>query len=258
MTQVYQVPTLLGQIVVNIEKREDTQPVVFMHGVFLDKTLWKDCDSTLTGCTHVYIDMPAHGESSNVGRSWTLDECTTMLTQVLDFLKIEKCVLVGHSWGSMTALRAAVQFPERFAALCLFNMPFKKTSGAVRIGFQFQKLLTRFQRFYARQAAQSLYSKAILEARPELIEQMQSRLAARPGEEISRVISAVILDAEDATQMIKDLNVPALFVVGELDYVGVPPGETITVPGGHISPHEAPSETKHAILRVVELAAQSP
>lgn len=246
------IDTILGKIAVGVEEGRNDKPIVFMHGVFLDKSLWADFDTKETGRMHIYIDMPAHGESSNVGREWNLDECVTMLIEIIDYLKFNKCIVVGHSWGSMTALRSAIKHPERFESLCLCNMPFQKTTGLSKIGFTFQKMLTKFQRFYAKQAAKALYSSPFLQAHPECSKQMQQRLARRPGKEISRVIDAVILDPEDSSQMIKDLQVSAIAVVGELDYVGTPPKiETITVRGGHISPHEATGEVKNAINQLI-------
>jgi 3-oxoadipate enol-lactonase len=252
------VATVLGGISVTIDDRGTDQPIVLMHGVFLDKTLWMDYDSNLTGRTHIYVDMPAHGASDNVGRDWNLEECVTMLMEILDGLNIKSCVAIGHSWGSMTALRAATKFPERFSALGLFNMPFKPLTRLGRLGFTLQKLMVVFPRFYARQAAKSLYTPELLRSRPELSEQMQERLAMRPPKEIARVIDAVLLNAEDASTLVSNLRVPALAIVGESDYVGVPAGvETVSVAGGHISPHEATSETRQAILRVLSLAAHS-
>ncbi len=84
---------------------------------------------------------------------------------------------------------------------------------------------------------------------------MQERLAARSGKEIARVIDAVLLGPHDADELVAQLSVPALYVVGESDYVGIPQEvQSVTVPGGHISPHEAPAETRQAIKRVIELA----
>lgn len=238
-----------------VNARVEGTPIVFLHGVFFDKSLWEDFGSNLTNRPHVYVDMPAHGRSSDVGRDWHLDECVDMLKQVLDALNIKRCIVVGHSWGSMTALRAAVRSPDRFEALCLLNMPFKRVTGLSRFGFQLQKPLARFQRFYAKQAASSLYSKAFLKANPERSSQMQERLAARSGKEIARVIDAVLLGPHDADELVAQLSVPALYVVGESDYVGIPQEvQSVTVPGGHISPHEAPAETRQAIKRVIELA----
>jgi len=252
------VETVLGRISVLVDDRGGDPPVVFMHGVFLDRTLWTAFGPEVTGRTHIYIDMPAHGASGNVGRDWHLDECVEMLLTVLDKSNVARCIVIGHSWGSMTALRAAIKAPSRFAALGLFNMPFKRNQGLGRLGFQLQKLVTAFPRFYARQAARALYSESALKAHPELSLAMQDRLSVRPPKEIARVIDAVLLRPEDATHLLRDLTVPALAVVGQSDYVGKPPGLNVTVaPGGHISPHEAPDETRAAIKKVLLLAGDS-
>ncbi|NEP17710.1 MAG: alpha/beta hydrolase [Leptolyngbya sp. SIO4C1] len=253
------VSTELGQIAVAIEGSDRELPLVFMHGIFLDRTLWAAYGSDLTARTHIYLDMPAHGQSSHVGRDWQLDECATLLIRVLDALEITDCIAIGHSWGSMTALRAAVSFPERFRALGLFNMPVQRPSGLRRLGFVLQKQLVRFPRFYARQAAKSLYSTATLRLRPEYALQMQNRLSQRPPQEIRRVIDAVLLQPTGAARLLQKLTVPALAVVGETDFVGQPPEiESIVVPGGHISPHEAVDETRAAIQKIAGLAIAAP
>ncbi|MEM9602891.1 MAG: alpha/beta hydrolase [Pseudomonadota bacterium] len=250
------VSTALGTVSVRFETGGAGVPLVFLHGVFLDNTLWEAFDSSLTGRTHLYVDMPAHGESDNVGRDWTLDECVGVLLAVLDAFQVPRCIAIGHSWGSMTALRAASTHPERFAALGLFNMPFTETRGLARLGFHLQKQLTGFKSFYARQAAKAMYSPRALADNPAFRKAMQARLRSRPSIEIARVIDAVILGADAAHTLITTLYVPAHAVVGESDYVGSPPGiVTRTVPGGHISPHEAPSETAEAIVRTLTLAS---
>ena len=256
--QERKIPTILGTVSATLDERNDAEePIVFLHGVFLSKSLWADYGSSLTNRTHIYIDMPSHGASENVGRDWTLEECAAMLIEILDNLKIKKCVAIGHSWGSMTALRAASSFPDRFSALGLFNMPFKRTTGMAPLGFIVQKLMTLFPTFYAKQAAKALYSPSVLLAHPEYSTQMQERLAARPPKEIARTIEAVILNAKDTSSLVSNLSIPALATVGETDYVGVPKGiDSQKVAGGHISPHEAQQETKQAILKVLRYAAR--
>lgn len=250
--------TNLGSISVSIDNRSSNTSVVFLHGVFLDKSLWSDVAKDLPEVTRVYIDMPAHGKSSNVDRDWSLDNCVEMLMEIIDELKIETCILIGHSWGSMTALRAATKYPDSFRALVLLNMPFKKTLGIRRIGFMLQKLMLFFPKFYAAQAAKSLYSNETLLKRPELIKDMQDRLSQRTAKELSRVIDAVILAPDDASKLITQLQVPAVAVIGEEDYVGKHESlETWTVSGGHISPHEAVTNVKEAIIKVLGINAVS-
>jgi len=246
------IATNLGNISISIDDRGSSAPIIFMHGVFLDKSLWLPVSKELPEVTRIYIDMPAHGNSSDVGHDWNLNDCVDMLMQIINELQLDTCFLVGHSWGSMTALRAAVKYPERFQALALFNMPFTKTTGLRRLGFVFQKMMLFFPGFYAKQAAKSLYSEEILIIRPELLTQMQDRLTKRSAEELARVIDAVILMPDDATPLIDVLRVPALAVIGRDDYVGKPPKlETWVVPGGHISPHESVAKVKDAIIQVL-------
>ena len=113
------IDTNLGHILVAIDDRGTKAPIIFLHGVFLDKSLWLEVSKELPEVTRIYIDMPAHGSSSDVGHDWALDDCVDMLMQIINELKLDTCFLIGHSWGSMTALRAAGKFPERFEALGL-------------------------------------------------------------------------------------------------------------------------------------------
>jgi len=250
-----QITTYLGNISISIDGASEDEPLVFLHGMFMDKTLWEKFGSKLTGRKHIYIDMPAHGSSSNVEHKWSLDDCVGMLMTVLDELNIERCIVIGHSWGSMTGLRAAHKYPSRFSALGLFNMPFKRITGLSRVGFKFQKLLCIFPKFYAKQAAKSLYSQDLLQKRPELLEKMQNNLSVRPPKEIRHTLDAVILNANEAIDLLYDLKVPALAVVGEEDYCTAPAEvETLIVPGGHVSPYEAPVEILSAIKKVITVS----
>lgn len=249
------IQTNLGKISLAIEEKGTLEPIVFMHGIFLDRTLWNDYDNELTGRTHIYLDMPGHGHSSNIGKDWDLDDCVKMLMIILEKLKINQCIAIGHSWGSMIALRAASKFPQSFQALGLFNMPFKRSTGLTRLGFNLQKLVVGFSYFYAQQAAKSLYSPETLSQKPELSFLMAERLSQRPKVEITRLLDAVILNSKDSTQLLETLTVPALAVVGQSDYVGIPPSIKSTIaPGGHITPHEAIYETKQAIKTIIKLA----
>lgn len=241
------IETDLGRICVHTRDQGNGMPIVFLHGIYLDSSLWDDVTADLPGHRLLMIDMPGHGESPAPKRDWSLNDCATMLLRVLDAMGISKCLAVGHSWGAMTVLRAACLYPERFESLCLLNMPFRKTTGLRRVGFHLQKLLAAFRPFYAKQAARALYTPLFMTRRPEIAERMEKSVAAKSWSSIARTIDAVILEPNDALDLIANLKVPAVFVVGEQDSVGLPPVEAVVVPGGHISPHEAPAEVVRSI-----------
>jgi 3-oxoadipate enol-lactonase len=70
--------------------------------------------------------MPLHGHSrENIRPNWTLNDCADMLIEILDSLHIPRVIAIGHSWGSMTILRAAHKHPLKDlnlldCVICLF------------------------------------------------------------------------------------------------------------------------------------------
>jgi hypothetical protein len=63
----------------------------------------------------------------------------------------------------------------------------------------------------------------------------------------------VIINADDATDTINKLSVPALALKGKEDYVPVPNLATTILEGGHVSPLEVPKEVFKFIIKVSAL-----
>jgi 3-oxoadipate enol-lactonase len=134
-----QINTNIGRIAVfKKEVQSDKIPVVFLHGVYFNHHLWDNQLAQISDRTVFAIDMPWHGESTeNIQKKWTLNDCSEMLLEILDSLQIPQIIAIGHSWGSMTILRAAAKNPEKFASLGLCNMPFEAATFGSKIGFKY-------------------------------------------------------------------------------------------------------------------------
>jgi hypothetical protein len=88
-------------------------------------------------------------------------------------------------------------------------------------------------------AGKALFGKTSLVKDPSLINQLSRPMSALTNKEVKQIDKKVILDAEDATLLIQNLNVKAIALKGKEDYVPTPTSiETIVVEGGHISPLE--------------------
>ena len=118
--------TNLGKIAVCQKlTNSDKTPIMFLHGVYFDHHLWDKVINSIQDRSTFSVDMPFHGLSKEITKTdWTLNDCADMLLEILDSLQIAKVIAVGHSWGSMTILRAASKQPERFENVLLCNMPF--------------------------------------------------------------------------------------------------------------------------------------
>jgi hypothetical protein len=74
-------------------------------------------------------------------------------------------------------------------------------------------------------------------------------------EQIKQVDKVVIIDADDATDLIRTLKVKAIALKGKDDYVPTPPNiQTIVVEGGHVSPLEKPGEVSKLLTKHFERA----
>ena len=222
----------------------DKTPIIFLHGVYFDHNMWDEVIDSIQDRTTYSVDMPFHGLSKEITKNdWSLNDCADMLLEILDSLKIAKVIAVGHSWGSMTILRAASKQPERFESVLLCNMPFLAATKKQKITFGLQHSMLLFRNFYTKQAAKALFGKTSLKENPSLVDHLKRPMDLLSREQIKHTDKAVIADAEDASELIKNLKVRALALKGIEDYVPAPSSiETIVIGGGHISPLEQPHE----------------
>ena len=94
--------------------------VVFVHGALHDHTVW-----TLLArwCAHhghsvLAVDLPGHMRSAGPALD-SVEAMATWLLALLDAAGVRQAALVGHSMGSLVALEAAGQAPERATRLVM-------------------------------------------------------------------------------------------------------------------------------------------
>jgi pimeloyl-ACP methyl ester carboxylesterase len=248
------ISTKLGKIAVYQKSVDsDKTPIILLHGVYFDHHLWDKVIESIKDRPIITMDMPFHGLSKEMTKNdWTLDDCADMLIEVLYCLQLPKVIAIGHSWGSMTILRAAHKTPELFSAIGLCNMPFRNASKRKKLILRMQHAMLPFRNFYTQQAAKALFGKSSLIKNTSLTSQLKGTMDILTISEIKHTDRAVIANAEDTTATIETLKVKALALKGEEDYVPSPPIlETLIVNGGHVSPLENPTEVIEFVKRII-------
>ncbi|MGA6156274.1 alpha/beta fold hydrolase [Stenotrophomonas sp. NPDC087984] len=116
------IPTSLGLVNVRVGGRSDGPAMVFWPSLMMDGTMWQYQYEHFAP-THriVLIDSPGHGKSDALRRIIDLEDCSDALVEILDALDIDKCVLVGNSWGGMLAGVFPAYYPQRTAAAIGIN-----------------------------------------------------------------------------------------------------------------------------------------
>jgi pimeloyl-ACP methyl ester carboxylesterase len=93
------------------------EPVVFLHGVTLDRRMWAAQVDALAGSHRcLAVDRRGHGLSAPLHEGWDPVED---LEGVLDHAGVERGHLVAMSLGGLDAVGAAARLPERLHSLVL-------------------------------------------------------------------------------------------------------------------------------------------
>lgn len=257
--QFFYSSTSLGDIACYKKEVKNTIPVVFLHGVYFDNRLWTYHQKKINSHTTISIDMPRHGKSRNIiKKNWNLTDCRDMLLELIDALGYKKVYAIGHSWGSMTILRAAAKDPSKFEALGLCNMPLHKSQSSAKLQFGLQHLMLSLRSFYSKKVAQFMFAKSSLESNTSIMPYLKICMLNMKAADINHTDKAVILNSDDGHHYLEKLEVPLMTLRGEQDYVSDSPlKESIVVPGAHVSPLECPEQVHTFIGRLISTKKDS-
>lgn len=99
----------------------DGPPIVLLHGLGLDRSMWWPQVEELSNRHRVIIvDLRGAGESSTLKHSQrVLSTQADDVVALLEHLEIEKTVICGISYGGLVAQEVALRHPEKISGLLL-------------------------------------------------------------------------------------------------------------------------------------------
>ena len=104
------------------------EPVVLLHGVGLDQTIWEHQVRALEGRHRVITyDLLGHGRSADAPDDAKLDDWVQQLERLLRELKLERISLVGFSFGGMIARRFAAKHAGMIDRLVLVSTVYDRS-----------------------------------------------------------------------------------------------------------------------------------
>jgi len=92
--------------------------VVFVHCWTCDRHLWDHAAARLARDHRVVtLDLAGHGDSGRDRKTWTIDAFGEDVKAVVESLRLERVILVGHSMGGPVILEAALRLPGKVVGL---------------------------------------------------------------------------------------------------------------------------------------------
>jgi pimeloyl-ACP methyl ester carboxylesterase len=106
---------------------------IFIHGAQNDHSVWALQSRYFAhhGYNVLAVDLPGHGRSKGAAMD-SVEKMAAWVLQVMDAAGLDKALLVGHSMGSLIALEASHQAPQRVSALAMLGTTYPmKVSDAL-------------------------------------------------------------------------------------------------------------------------------
>jgi pimeloyl-ACP methyl ester carboxylesterase len=140
----------------------DARPVLLIHGLGWDHSLWHDEFGMLAaaGWRVIAPDLRGMGKSDKPDEPYSIGLYVADLLALLDALAIERVAVVGFSLGGMIALALAARVPARIgAALIACASAASTPEGAQATEAMLARALKLGPRRFAEEQAQAIWSR---------------------------------------------------------------------------------------------------
>ncbi|MDA9659168.1 alpha/beta hydrolase [Candidatus Pelagibacter sp.] len=195
----------------------NTDPLVFIHGVGLDHRMWEPQINSLNDHSIITYDLLGHGRTPYDKEEITLNDFSNQLDDLLQFLKVDKINLIGFSLGSLIALNFASKFQDRLKTLTMLGTTYKKsTEQRALVIERFEQ--AKLNKPISKQALKRWFTDQYLNDHPEIYDKFITILT-KDGEDHLNFLKAYKLFAyhEDDTHMIKNIKTKTLVMTGSDD-----------------------------------------
>lgn len=195
-------------------------PVVFLHGFCEDKSIWEDfTEPVLAHATTICIDLPNFGQSPAMPQA-TIEKMAEAVIELLDFLGVEKCILVGHSLGGYVGLAVAEFYPDRLLGFVMFHSTAFEDSPERKEGRN--KAMNNINQNgvepFVRALIPSLFSPNQIESKhiKLAISTLVENAKKLPAENLIYTLEAM-RNRKERIEILKQANFSILFLIGKDD-----------------------------------------
>jgi 3-oxoadipate enol-lactonase len=205
----------IGGLAMNCVTAGAGRPIVFIHGLGWDHTLWGRQIERLRGRYRVIAaDTRGHGETDKPEGPYTIEQFVADWASLLDKLAVSSALIVGFSLGGMIAQRLALLRPDLVGSLVLVSTTCRVPAvGREQMNERLAAMKASGARAAAEVAAKSVFSAAWRSEHPG---QLDDFIAWRAGQdqaalrEVMRAVANFDTAAELCNIKVQTLVVTAL------------------------------------------------
>ena len=195
-------------------KKEQSIPIVFVHGVGLTYEIWQPQLDFFNGYSNLSYDILGHGKSSLTKQNIRFDDFSDQLIELINELKIEKIHLVGFSIGSLIARNFATKYNDRLQSLILLGSIYKRSEQQQKIvNERFNQAKKELK--LSKQALKRWFTDKYLKNNPDTFDKISSILSSNNMEYFLKTYELFVNHKND--EDFEKIKVNNLLMTGEYD-----------------------------------------
>jgi len=199
----------------------ENTPIVFIHGVGLNKEIWYPQINFLKNYTTLTYDLLGHGKTPLKNSNISFGDFSKQLYKLIKELNFNKIHLIGFSLGALIARHFASEHNEILKSLILHGSIYKRSEE--------QKIIVKNRLEVAKMnkpaskhsALKRWLSDEYLKKNPEVYKKIYSILEKNKRQDFLKCYE-LFVDFVDNDSILKDINVNTLITTGEYDVGSTP------------------------------------
>jgi 2-succinyl-6-hydroxy-2,4-cyclohexadiene-1-carboxylate synthase len=193
--------------------------VLWIHGYTLDSRSWREMWRRLPGWQHIGLDLPAHGDSAPIGPT---DDLRQLGRKVIGFCREQDIRhVVALSFGTLTAIQAAIEAPAYFHSLVLGAPTLAGGPSDPEVGMTYSRLQHLYSTTGPGPEMKAIWMSCIawngIETQPALREELGQLVADHGWTELDDWAILRLLQPAHDVQDLRRIRTPVLILIGDHD-----------------------------------------
>lgn len=199
-------------------------PLVLLHGVGLDHTLWDELAPQLEADFDVLrYDLLGHGAAPGITGEARIEDFIAQLDAELDQAGWARAHVLGYSMGGLIAGAYAAARPQRVSRLVLLSTVFQRSPDEVEaVSARLQAAATQDVQAAAQVSLQRWFTPAFQAARPERVAAIGERLVRNDRANFLAAYRLFALGDPILAEAAPEIACPTLAMTGEHDVGSTP------------------------------------
>ena len=202
-------------------KVDDKNPVVFIHGVGLNKEIWYPQKKFFKDYNILTYDLPGHGRTPLYKANLKFEDYSKQLLKLIDGLNFKKIHLVGFSLGALIARDFASKYGNRLCSLIIHASIYKRTEDQKRVVINRLNLAKMDRPASKKNALRRWLTGSFIKENPEIYKKIYNILENNNQKNFLKSYKLFVY-YEDDDNIIKKINVNTLITAGKDDVGSTP------------------------------------